>query len=104
MPTVKKVFSIILSVAFGLYNLVHLPWLAYVVYLVVRSLDFGTHLEMLVLLPWFFIEMPSIIPIAAEIAFLIFARGHLRRCRLNLALFFVYILQVIAFNLIIFFG
>lgn len=104
MPTVKKVFSIILGAAFGIVNVLHLPWLLYVLYLVVQSLDFGTHLEMFVLLPWIFIEAPSIIPIAAEIAFLIFARGHLRRCRLNLCLFFIYVFQLIAFNLCIFFG
>lgn len=104
MPTFKKVFSIILSAVFGLLNVLHLPWLLYVLYLVVQSLDFGTHLEMLVLLPWIFIELPSILLIAAEIVFLICARRHLRRCRLNLCLFFTYVFQLIAFNLCIFFG
>ena len=100
----KKAISYILSAVFTLLNVVHLPWLLYVVYLLLAGLDFGTHLEMLVLFPWILIQLPSMLAVAVEIGFLIWARKGLRYCKVNLVLFSFYLLQIIAFDLCVFFG
>ena len=90
-----KNFRTIMTLLLAALNLLHVFW-------TVWAIISGGDLEMMALLPWIFIEMPSVPIVLAEIIFIVLARKNLRNCKLNISLFALYELQVATFNILLF--
>ncbi len=93
MRTPKKVFSIILLALFATLFCLHLPF---------TYTALVGEIELAALYPWFFIELPGIPFVIAEIALLIWLGKDIKKQIANLVVFLMYIAQVIFFNLYLF--
>lgn len=97
----KKTFSIILALTFVILNLLHVIWPCW---LIIEDIKLGTmvgtNMEMAVLFPWI-LEFLSIPVIIGQIIYLIINRKNITSYKFNLISFFIYIFQVVLFNVLL---
>lgn len=99
----KKAFAIILAIIFIGINLLHVYW---PIHLVLEDIDKGTlegtNIEMAVLYPWI-IEFFAIPFVLAEVVYFIVFRRIKYTNAFNLISFSTFILQVLLFNVLLWF-
>ena len=90
-----KNFRTVMSLLLAGFNIAHIFW-------TVWAIACGGDLEIMALLPWIFIEIPSVFVVIAEAIFLIFARRSLQNCKFNVSMLLIYVTQVVVFNALLF--